>query len=177
MTHITHIKLSFGLLLGIFTLIYEVQASGIDWQKSIMMVEFTAESAYVPTFSCFGYEDRLTKSGLPTDPGGELNACDGYVGPKDHCVWEYLSELGYDDENTDPDITTCFQQAGDYKASIYLKDFAGNVEGPDINSFANFILFSLIIPLSILAISFSFSEPCISLTFATVFSSENSFSM
>ncbi len=128
-------KKTFLLLLSLFIPAGGVFASGIDWEKSIMMVEFTEENTFVPEFSCFGYTDRHDASGNPGDPGGQLTACLSYAGPQNHCVWEYLSELGYDDENSDPDITDCFQQAGDYKVSIYLKDFAGNVEGPDINQF------------------------------------------
>lgn len=94
-----------------------------------MMVEFDPENAAVPAFSCFGYStDRLTSAGT-------LTACNGYAGTYDHCVWEYLSELGYDDENTEPEITDCFQQAGDHQVSTYLLDYAANVQGPDTSVF------------------------------------------
>jgi len=106
-----------------------VLASGIDWEASIMMVEFDPENTEVPAFNCFGYSpDRLTAAGT-------LTACNGYSGTYNNCVWEYLSELGYDDENTEPDITSCFQQAGDYQVSTYLMDYAENVQGPDTSVF------------------------------------------
>ena len=106
-----------------------VLASGIDWEASIMMVEFDPENTEVPTFSCFSYSpDRLTAAGM-------LTACNGYSGTYNNCSWEYLSELGYDDENTEPEITDCFQQAGDYQVSTYLVDYADNVRGPDTSVF------------------------------------------
>lgn len=106
-----------------------VYASGIDWEASIMMVEFDPENSEVPPFNCFGYTpNRLT-------PAGDLTACDGYSGTYNNCGWEYLSVLGYDDENTEPEITNCFQQAGDYQVSTYLVDYAENVRGPDTSVF------------------------------------------
>lgn len=106
-----------------------VMASGIDWEASIMMVEFDPENTEVPVFSCFGYSpERLTAAGA-------LTACSGYSGTYSTCAWEYLSELGYDDENTEPEIDDCFQQAGDYQVSTYLMDYADNVQGPDTSVF------------------------------------------
>jgi len=94
-----------------------------------MQVEFDAENLEVPVFSCFGFSpDRLTAAGA-------LTACSGYAGTYDSCVWEYLSVLGYDDENTEPEIDDCFQQAGDYQVSTYLVDYASNVQGPDTSVF------------------------------------------
>ena len=117
------------LSLSIILWMPNVLASGIDWEASIMMVEFDRENTEVPTFSCFGYSpDRLTSAGA-------LTACSGYSGTYDNCVWEYLSDLGYDDENTEPDIIDCFQQSGDYQVSTYLVDYADNVQGPDTSVF------------------------------------------
>jgi|GEM_PF-5762103 len=118
-------------LLGLLSLLSlpSALASGIDWENSIMMVEFDPENASVPALSCFGYTpDRLTAA-------GSLNACATYSGTYQNCVWEYLGELGYDDENTEPEITNCFQQAGDYQVSTYLVDYATNVQGPDTSVF------------------------------------------
>lgn len=103
-----------------------VQAeSGIDWEASYMMVEFSPETTAVPALSCFGYNDR----------SGEAGACNAYAGSYDNCVWEYLDTLGYSDENTSPDITNCYQQAGDYEVTIQLIDFAENVAAPITNDF------------------------------------------
>lgn len=94
-----------------------------------MMVEFDSENTEVPVFSCFGYSpERLTAAGT-------LTACSGYSGTYSTCAWEYLSELGYDEENTEPEIDNCFQQAGDYQVSTYLIDYADNVQGPDTSVF------------------------------------------
>lgn len=121
------------LALGLLAWAPNSFASGIDWENSIMMVEFDPENTEVPAFSCFGYStDRLTTSG---SGGTLLTACDSYSGTYTHCVWEYLSELGYDDENTEPEITNCFQQAGDYQVSSYLFDYAENLSGPDTSVF------------------------------------------
>lgn len=103
-------------------------ASGIDWHTSTMMVEFTPESGFVPPFDCFGATNMNDV------------ACLDYVangGTEDHCVWSYLSDLGYSDTNLEPEITNCFQQAGDYIATIELYDYAGNVIDPvDENIFS-----------------------------------------
>jgi len=106
-----------------------VLASGIDWEASIMKVEFDPENTEVPTFSCFGFSpDRLTSAGA-------LTACSSYSGTYTNCAWEYLSVLGYDEENIEPEITNCFQQAGDYQVSTFLVDYAENVRGPDTSVF------------------------------------------
>ncbi len=123
MRPLKHLGLALGLLFPVI-----VSASGIDWENSIMMVEFSPESNYVPSFSCFGYTDRNTAT-------SHFSACNGYAGPESHCVWEDLATLGYDDENNDPEIDDCFQQAGNYKTSIYLIDYALNTQGPDVSEF------------------------------------------
>jgi len=120
------IRFSTGLILimiGFFPFGIEAE-SGIDWEASYMMVEFTEENTAVPTLDCFGYSDRST------DPG----ACSSYGGTYSGCVWEDLDTLGYSDENDSPEITNCYQQAGDYQVTVQLVDFAGNNSTPIVNN-------------------------------------------
>ncbi len=123
-------KISYGLVLTLF-LGNTALASGIDWSRSIMMVEYTKESVFSPAFSCFGYSSNRTE--VPTLP---TTGCGNpYGGTSNFCVWEYLDVLGYSDTENDPDLDNCFQQSGVYKTSISLVDFAENLTGPTINTF------------------------------------------
>jgi len=110
-------------------------ASDIDWENSTMKVEFTKESNFVPNFNCFGHdEDSLT------DNNGKkyLNTgvCEDYNGDKNYCVWENLENLGFSDEDNSPEITSCFNQAGNYKMTVQIVDYAGNKADPDISNFS-----------------------------------------
>lgn len=100
-------------------------AAGIDWEASFMQVEFSAESGAVPPLSCFGFTDRSAEAG----------PCNSYAGPSDVCVWQDLDSLGYSDENEAPEITDCYQQAGDYRVTVQLIDFAGNQSTPIVDDF------------------------------------------
>ena len=100
----------------VFSVVINAEA-GIDWEASYMKVEFAPENSAVPTLDCFGYADRLEAGG----------ACESFVpGAHQNCVWESLSLLGYSDEDSSPDITTCYQQAGDYQITVQLIDYAEN---------------------------------------------------
>jgi len=125
-----------------------VLASGIDWQRSVMRVEYEAESAFSPDFNCFQYTESpdtgLTPPEIqyprnPDTPNAFIAGCgDPYdtSGGYDYCVWEFLDVLGYSDEENNPPIENCFQQSGNYKTSIYLIDYADNVTGPDVGLFS-----------------------------------------
>lgn len=103
--------------------VFATGSSGIDWANSTLKVEFSAESPFVPSFSCFGYPDRLT------------GPCASYLGPEDHCVWENLEALGFSDEEDNPPIDNCFRQAGDYITTTQLVDYADNTEDPLVANF------------------------------------------
>ncbi len=118
---------SFSFFLLSFTLSIQIVSatgsSGIDWADSTLKVEFSPESTFVPTFSCFAEIDM-------TD-----GPCTGYSGPKDHCVWSDLESLGFSDEETNPPIDTCYRQAGAYTSTVQLVDFADNADTPQISNF------------------------------------------
>ncbi len=104
-----------------------VPGVGIDWENSTMMVEFEKENDLVPDSingndsSCFEQTTPDT-SCLPT-------------GSYTYCVTEDLDTLGYSDTNTSPVINDCFHEAGDYKVTIELADFAGNTPAPIVSIF------------------------------------------
>ncbi len=99
--------------------------SDINWKTSYMMVEFNPESTEVPPLECFGHNDRSAETG----------PCNSYAGTYNNCVWEYLDPLGYSDQNSAPQITNCYQQAGDYQITIQLIDYAANESIPLVNTF------------------------------------------
>lgn len=117
-----------ALFLLLFPLIFighEASALGIDWESSYMQVEYTKEHTNVPAFSCFGYTNR----------SGDAGSCFEYAGSEENCIWENLDALGFSDDNPSPDIDDCFQQAGNYKTTIQLYDYAQNPEDPDVSNF------------------------------------------
>lgn len=105
-----------------------VLANGIDWESSYMKVEFTKENENTPEFSCFGFNTRKLDTG----------ACLDYSGPAEKCVWENLETLGFSEETPSPEISNCFHQAGNYKTTLQLFDFAQNPAEPHISNFVIF---------------------------------------
>lgn len=103
-------------------------STGIDWETSFIKVEFTKENENTPAFSCFGFSDRSAEEG----------ACLSYSGPEENCVWQSLETLGFSDETPSPEIPDCFQQAGNYKTTLQLFDFAQNPATPNISNFVIF---------------------------------------
>ena len=113
------------LLALLFSPILVQAEAGINWETSYMQVEYSAESGAVPALSCFGFNDRSAEAG----------PCNGYTGTADLCVWQDLDTLGYSDENNTPEITDCYQQAGDYQVTVQLIDFANNASTPLVDNF------------------------------------------
>ncbi|MCK5460791.1 hypothetical protein KAI58_02300 [Candidatus Gracilibacteria bacterium] len=118
----------FLFILSFVFFCHESFALGLDWESSYMKVEYSKEHTNVPSFSCFGY----------TDQSGIAGPCFEYAGPEENCVWENLDVLGFSDDSPSPEIDNCFQQAGNYKTTIQLYDFAQNPENPDVSTFVIF---------------------------------------
>ena len=100
-----------GILIAVPSLCFG--DSGINWTASTMQVSFTRPAGITePAFSCFG----TTTENPPFSAQATLES------------------LGYDNQ-ANPRIENCFQQAGNYTVTIALIDNAGNLNSNQVFRF------------------------------------------